>query len=277
MTPLYGSPRLAAWAGLRGLLVKDESRQLTGQLHDRAAALLVAQGKLQSRVLVSGALALPVASFAAAADVPVVGLTDDLGQAAQLSALGAHPVRLDPFLDRQEAVQQAALEGLLAADRPHPLVFEGLKTLDLEIGELLGERPPDWVVVDGSEPELVEATEAAFAQLQAAGLLESMPQVLGAEGSAGAEEAARQLARALGLGLPASGCVALAGLKLAVQTGKVAPDAVALVVVQGDAPVWTPAVSALPEAWRSVEVVRNWNSLRAAARAGARALQPGAF
>ena len=92
MTPLYGSPRLAAWAGVAGLLVKDESRQPTGRIHDRAAALLVAQAKLQSRVLVAGDLALPAAAFAAAADVPVVGLTDDAGRAAQLQSLGAHAV-----------------------------------------------------------------------------------------------------------------------------------------------------------------------------------------
>ena len=168
-------------------------------------------------------------------------------------------------------MQQAAQAGLLAGGRPHPLAFEGLKTLGLELGELLGERPPDWVVVDEAEPDLVEATLAAFAQLQSGGLLERPPRVLGVSGEAGAGEAAQQLARALGLLLPAEGCAALAGLKRAVAAGQIDPGSVALVVVQGAAP------AAGPVALRHVEVVRNWNSLRTAVRAGASALQPGAF
>ena len=39
MTPLYGSPRLAAYAGLGGLIVKDESRNPTGRLGSRGGAV----------------------------------------------------------------------------------------------------------------------------------------------------------------------------------------------------------------------------------------------
>src|SRR5690349_4158349 len=54
-TPLYDSPALAAKLGLKGLSFKDDGRNPTASLKDRASALIVARAKAEGRDLVTTA------------------------------------------------------------------------------------------------------------------------------------------------------------------------------------------------------------------------------
>jgi len=264
-TPLYGSPALARHCGVRGLFVKDESRNPTGRIADRAAAVVMAQQG--AGPFVCGALAASAAAFAASAGRALIALRTPGEPAA---GFGAHTLWLEPALDRDRALLALADDGFALADRPHPLAFEGLKTLGLELGDQLAERLPDWVALDAQVPELVEAVAEGLSQCAALGLFERAPRILAVGGSggdaqvpgdpAGCEAASRAAQRALGLPIPPSGARVLAGLAQAVREGVVSPDALALAVVQ--APTEPPGL-----AWTPGEALPNYDRLRAAARA----------
>jgi threonine synthase len=180
-------------------------------------------------------------------------------------------LRADPALDRREALLRLRAEGFSLADRPNPLVFEGLKTLGLELGDQLAERMPDWVAVDAELPEAVEAVKAAFEQLRELSAFPVCPRILAVDGEGGGdaavrtteterEEAARAATRALGLSLEADGAAGLAGLRRAVNEGRVPAEASAVVVVQGE------RARGLRRTFPEGEVVRSCEALIAAAR-----------
>jgi threonine synthase len=268
MTPLYGSPRLARRCGVRGLYVKDESRSPTGRIADRAAALLTADALTSRQTLVTSALAKSVSAFASAAGLPVLALLAPGDEAGPAQAFGARTLSLAPGMDPAQALLQLQLNGFALGDRPHPLAFEGLKTLGLEIGEQLAERLPDWVVLDARLPDLVEAVVEGLAQCAALGFFERAPRVLAVDGAGGeaqvtSDDAARQALvdparQALGLPLGAAGLGALAGLQRAVEQGVISPESLALVVVE------SPALVA-PAHLRPSLAVPDYEVLRAAA------------
>jgi len=271
MTPLYGSPRLAAYAGLGGLIVKDESRNPTGRLGDRAAALLVAFARDRSQAVVSRRLARSVASFAASAGIPSMALvaaaTRSEDEAAPLKGWGMHILQGRSF-SRAELVRLGAASGALVADLPSALVNEGLKTLGLEIGEQLAERLPEWVIIDGAEEGLPEAVLEGLAQLKDVGMIRTVPRLVIANGhtdasehiegrgalrvevtAAEAAQASLEIRRALGLPIDADGAVPLAAARSAREAGLIPSSAVALIVVQGGPHPSTGVSAELPLVW----------------------------
>ncbi|MBS2026833.1 MAG: pyridoxal-phosphate dependent enzyme [Deltaproteobacteria bacterium] len=269
LTPLYGSPRLAAACGVRGLFVKDESRNPTGRIADRAAALLVAEALSSELPLATGALGPSVAAFAASAQKPCVALLDADDDANAIAAFGAAALVLGKSLGRTETLLRLCDDGFALADFPHPLALEGLKTLGLELGDQLAERLPDWIALDGAQDGLVEAVQLGLAQCAELGLFRSPPQLLAAGGSDGGAQVsvreadcaklADEARRALGLPIPPGGARALAALQRGVRDGVVPADALALVVVE--APT-APQAKALKRRRPLSDYVR----LRAAAR-----------
>lgn len=272
VTPLYGSPRLAQLCGVRGLFVKDESREPTGRISDRAAALLVGEALQGELPLVSGPLSPGVAAFAASGNHPAIAVLAP-GEDPAVAAYGAQPILLGPGLDRRELLLRLRDDGFALADAPHPLAFEGLKTLGLELGDQLAERLPDWIVLDARVPDLVEAVAAGLSQCAELGLFGRPPRILAVNGLGGdarvdvseAEAApfADAARRALGLPITPSGAFGLAGLARAVREQWLEAESLALAVVE--APVAAPG-----GAWTPAGPVPDYESLRDAARAAAR-------
>lgn len=273
LTPLYGSPRLAQLCGVHGLFVKDESRQPTGRVADRAAALVVAEALRGELPLVTGALAPSVAAFAASAGHPAIALLagDEGGELVE--GFGAKTLRLDAALDRREMLLRLRDDGFVLADHPHPLALEGLKTLGLELGDQLAERLPDWIVLDAAQPGLVEAVELGLRQCAELGFFSQPPRILAVNGIGGdarvelagdeAKPFSAAARRMLGLPIVAEGAVGLAGLARAVRERQIEPSALALVVVE--APLWRG-----PGGSTTGAPVRDYEALREAARAAAR-------
>ncbi len=194
-TPVSGAPRLAAWAGLDGLYLKDEGRSPSGTVEDRASALASVQARQAGRKVLAvasgGAAAPSLACLCASAGqravvfAPEGAREDDLALAA---LFGAVVLRVDgPPLEARRLCAEACrmLRWFDRTPLAAPWTFEGLKTAGLEIAEQLCEAMPDWIAVADPEAEgegeLVAAVAAGLEGMRRAGLVQAVPRILAVE------------------------------------------------------------------------------------------------
>lgn len=146
-TPLLRAARLADEVGLKGLLVKDESRNPTGSFMDRGATLLLSLAK--SRYVkecaceTTGNLGASLAAYCAKAGVVsrmTVHPGTDAGKLYQMLAYGAE---VEPSGSRRPPRRP----GSLNVTAGNPYLVEGEKTTGFEIVQELGWSAPDVIVV----------------------------------------------------------------------------------------------------------------------------------
>ncbi len=195
-TPLYAAPRLARVVGVRALWVKDEGRNPTGSLKDRASALVTAVARARGERVVTtastGNAAAALAGMAAALELPAVifaPASAPPAKIAQLLAYGARVLLVQGNYD-------AAYELCLAAAREfgwycrntayNPYTAEGKKTVAFEIMDQLGGRVPDWVVVSVGDGNILTSLHRGFADWLALGWIERLPRLLGVQASGAA-------------------------------------------------------------------------------------------
>lgn len=230
MTPIYGAPRLAAWAGVSGLWLKDEGRNPTGTPVDRAAAIAAVEGTQLGgfeRAGCQGVDALAFACFAAA-----MGFEASLGFAADADPISK--ARTARFLGTEASRREAPR---FDANRTSPVLFEGYATLGLELGEQLCQRMPDWVVVPDVDGRLGEAVERGLSTMRALGFFKDLPRVLAVPLQARRDLEAATDALAALAGHPSGplGALALAALREAARDATIEPASLVCVVVDGAA------------------------------------------
>jgi threonine synthase len=195
-TPLVRLDRLGAALGVRGLYVKDESRNPTWSFKDRLATVVVsAARRLGARVLASsssGNAGAAVAAYAARAGVPCVVFTF-AGTAGpmvtQMRAYGAKVLAVRDKADRWKLLE-AGVRRLgwfptspffAPAVGSNPLGVEGYKTLAYEVVEQLGWRAPDWCVLPVCYGDALYGMWKGFEELRNAGWIRSTPRLVAAE------------------------------------------------------------------------------------------------
>ncbi|HLA67988.1 MAG TPA: threonine synthase [Acidimicrobiia bacterium] len=194
-TPLIDAPRLAATAGLGPVWVKDEGRQPTASLKDRASAMAVvkaAEAGFDTITTAStGNAAAALAGMCAAAGTrAVIFVPESAPQAkiTQLLVFGASVVLVAGTYD------QAVELSMEAADRRgwynrntgfNPYMTEGKKTVVYEICEQLGWRAPDAIAVGVGDGSIIGGLHKGLRDLLALGWIDRMPRLIGvqAEGS----------------------------------------------------------------------------------------------
>lgn len=157
VTALLRAPELARGAGVAEVHVKDETRQPSGSIKDRAAAVAVARAAAADRRAVAcastgnaaGSLAAAAAREGMTAHVFVPRGTP----AAKLGQIRAQGARLE-VVNGDYAAAHARCAELAeragwydAACATNPYLLEGKKTCGFEIAERTSARPVDWVVV----------------------------------------------------------------------------------------------------------------------------------
>lgn len=190
-TPILDAPRVASWAGVRGLLLKDEGRNPTASFKDRASAVGVARALLRkARVVACASTGNAASSLAGAA--ASVGLTAVIfvpefapePKVAQLLVFGARVVRVKGTYDQTwELCQRAcARHGWYNRNAAvNPSLVEGKKTCGLEIGEQLGAEAPEWVAVSVGDGCTIAGTWKGLREMHALGLLPRLPRMLGVQ------------------------------------------------------------------------------------------------
>jgi threonine synthase len=190
-TPLVDAPRLAAWAGVRRLLVKDEGRNPTASFKDRASAVGVARA-LSRRARVAacastGNAATSLAGAAASVGLPCVIFVPESApepKLAQLLVFGARVLRVRGSYDATwELCQRAcARHGWYNRNAAvNPSLVEGKKTAGLEIAEQCGEAVPDWVVVSVGDGCTIAGIGKGLAEMAALGFVPRVPRLLGVQ------------------------------------------------------------------------------------------------
>ncbi|WP_449066868.1 threonine synthase [Pandoraea pneumonica] len=175
------------------LWVKDDSRNPSGSLKDRATELVLAAAKWLgcTRVVAAstGNAGASLACIAASQQLPatvVVPRQTPYVKLAQIRAYGAQLHVIDGTYD--DAFDLAT--GM--ADAPevccrntgfNPFTREGKKTCAFEIAEAFEWDVPDWVVVPTGDGNILSGVAAGFLELHALGITKRVPRLLAAQAS----------------------------------------------------------------------------------------------
>ncbi|MGD2145584.1 MAG: threonine synthase [Anaerolineae bacterium] len=207
-TPLYPAPRLAHQLGLKHLWIKDDSRQPTASLKDRASAVAVVKARERDADTVTtastGNAAAALAGLCAAVDQPnviFVPRTAPQAKIAQLLAYGSTVLLVDGTYDDafELCLEAARAFGWYNRNTGYnPYMSEGKKTVILEVCEQLSLQTaksagpssrweaPDAVIVPVGDGCIIGGVHKGLRDLLALGWIDHMPRIIGvqAEGSA---------------------------------------------------------------------------------------------
>ena len=195
-TPLTPAAALARHLGVRTLFLKDDGRNATGSLKDRASSVGVVKAREKRRKIIAcastGNAASSCAGMAASMGMRSVIFLPERApepKVTQLLIFGATVFRVRGSYEQAFQLCQQACERWGWYNRNsgiNPYLVEGKKTVGLEIGEQLGWQPPDWVAVSVGDGCTIAGVWKAFREMKTLGLTERTPRMLGvqAEGAA---------------------------------------------------------------------------------------------
>ena len=202
-SPVRPAPALAKDLGLRSLLLKDDGRNPTASLKDRASAVgAVKAVEARQRVIAcasTGNAASSLAGMAASLGLQAIIFVPERApepKLAQLLIFGATVLRVrGSYADAWDLCQRACERwGWYNRNcAVNPYLVEGKKTVSLEICEQLGWRVPDWVAVSVGDGCTIAGTWKGFREMKTLGLTRRTPRLLGvqAEGAAPVTQAFR--------------------------------------------------------------------------------------
>jgi threonine synthase len=190
-TPVTSAPRLASWAGVRTLLLKDEGRNPTASFKDRASVVGVTRAMAaRARVVAcasTGNAASSLAGAAAGVGLQAVIFVPEFApepKVAQLMIFGARVLRVKGSYDETwELCQRAcARHGWYNRNAAvNPSLVEGKKTCGLEIGEQTGAEVPDWVAVSVGDGCTIAGIWKGLHDMHALGFIPRVPRMLGVQ------------------------------------------------------------------------------------------------
>jgi len=190
-TPLVDAPGLARQFDVRRVVVKDEARNLSGSLKDRATAVGVMLALAARRPAIAcastGNAAASTATLAAAAGVPAVVLIPTrtaAGKLSQLRACGAVICQVDASYDKVWELCSALADRAGWLNRNcavNPYLVEGKKTAGLELAEQLGDEITDWVAVGVGDGCTLAGIARGLIEAHRVGLIPRRPRLLGVQ------------------------------------------------------------------------------------------------
>ena len=203
-TPMYEAPKIARRLGVAGMFVKDEGRNPSASMKDRATAVALAHaasiGCNTVAAASTGNAAASLSTLAASMGmraVIFVPRTAPAPKVAQMLLTGASVVMVDGNYDQAfdlcaEAVRRFGWYSRNTAT--NPFLAEGKKTCSIEIAEYFQFVPPDVIAVGVGDGCVFGAQHKAFVDLLATGLVKTMPRLVGVQ-AAGADPLARAFAK----------------------------------------------------------------------------------
>lgn len=190
-TPLTPAAALARHLGVRTLWLKDDGRNATGSLKDRASSVGVVKAREKRRKIIAcastGNAASSCAGMAASMGMRSAIFLPERApepKVTQLLIFGATVFRVRGSYEQAFQLCQQACERWGWYNRNsgiNPYLVEGKKTVGLEIGEQLGWQPPDWVAVSVGDGCTIAGVWKAFREMKILGLTERTPRMLGVQ------------------------------------------------------------------------------------------------
>mgnify|MGYP005837380897 CR=1 FL=1 len=195
-TPLYPANRLAEQLGLRQLWIKDDGRNPTASLKDRASAMVVVHAQAIGVTTVATASTGNAAAALAGVCAATLGVeatifvpaTAPEAKIAQLLVYGARVLLVEGTYDDAFDLCWDACEEFSWYNRStgiNPFTTEGKKTVSFELAEQLGWQVPDVVVVSVGDGSIIGGVHKGFLDMLSMGWVERVPRLIGvqAEGS----------------------------------------------------------------------------------------------
>jgi threonine synthase len=192
-TPVLDLARLARELGVAQFLVKDDGRNPTASLKDRASAVGVVhaleRGATTIAAASTGNAATSLAGHAALAGIrAMIFVPKDTSapKLAQSLCFNASVFAVDGNYDEAYQLCSAACERFGWYNRNsaiNPVLVEGKKTCGLEIAEQCATRGgvPDWVAVGVGDGCTIAGIAKGFAEMHALGIIDHIPRMLGVQ------------------------------------------------------------------------------------------------
>ena len=188
-TPMYDAAPLATKLGLAKVWVKDEGRQPTASLKDRASAMAVVKAQeLGAEVVTTASTGNAAAALAGVAasvgqdNVIFVPASAPEAKIAQLLAYGSTVALVNGnYGDAFDLCMEASAEyGWYNRNTGYnPFMTEGKKTAGLEILEDLGWEAPDAIFVSVGDGSIIGGVHKAMKDAFALGWIERLPRIFG--------------------------------------------------------------------------------------------------
>ena len=186
-TPLYQASRLGKGAGLHNLYLKDDSRNPSASLKDRASAVVIRRAIETGAEIISvastGNAGSSLACLAAAHGLQCVIFVPESAPAAKLTqalSFGAKVLAVRGNYDDAFDLCLAASKEFGWFNRStgfNPFTREGKKTCAFEIWEDLGGRVPDRIVVPTGDGNILSGMWKGWCDLKAVGLIAHLPKI----------------------------------------------------------------------------------------------------
>jgi threonine synthase len=190
-TPLYRCDPLAAAYGVKEVHVKDDGRNPTGSLKDRASAVGVAKALDFKRSVVAcastGNAASSLSGFSAVAGLKSFIFVPEQAPAAKVTQLlvyGATVVLVKGDYADAFDLATAAIDKYGWYNRNcaiNPYLVEGKKTCAMEIAEQLDWDVPDRVFISVGDGCCIGGLYKGFGDLKELGLIERLPKIVGVQ------------------------------------------------------------------------------------------------
>ena len=195
-TPLTLAPALARHIGVRSLYLKDDGRNASGSLKDRASSIGAVLAREKGAKIIAcastGNAASSCAGMAASLGLRSVIFVPERApepKVTQLLIFGATVLRVRGSYEEAFQLCQRSCEKWGWYNRNsgiNPYLVEGKKTAGLEIAEQLAWSPPDWVAVSVGDGCTVAGVWKAFRELKLLGMIERTPRILGVQAAGAA-------------------------------------------------------------------------------------------
>ncbi len=228
-TPLYPVNRLRAYLGMKDLWLKDDTRNPSASLKDRASiiAVILAEGRTVACAS-TGNAASSLAVQAASVGLPCyifVPYNAPRAKVVQLLMCGAKVFAVQGSYDDAFDLCIEACNTFGWYNRNtgyNPYLVEGKKTVGLEIAEQLRWQVPDSILVPTGDGCIISGVYRGFEDLHHLGMIDRLPRVIAvqAEGSPAIVRAlegdgivrpypAQTIADGISVGLPRNGAMAV--------------------------------------------------------------------
>ena len=190
-TPLYRSRGLEGRLGVGPIYLKDETRQPSASLKDRASSVVVARGLEEGAKVISaastgnaGASLACMGASTGATTVIFVPRTAPRAKVAQLQTFGAHVLLIDGSYDTcfDLCAQISRTHGWYnRSTGVNPVTREGKKTCAFEIALDLKFEVPDLVMVSVGDGNILSGLGKGFVELKQLELIDRVPKLIGVQ------------------------------------------------------------------------------------------------
>jgi threonine synthase len=187
-TPLYEAKRIREYLEVDSLWIKDDGRNPTASLKDRASAIAVVKAQeLELNTLTCASTGNAASSLAGASaslglkNYIFVPKTAPKAKIAQLLVFGATVFAVNGTYDEAFDLSIEATENFGWYNRNtayNPYMVEGKKTVSLEIAEQLNFDVPDYIFVPVGDGCIISGANKGFYDLFNLGFIDKMPKLV---------------------------------------------------------------------------------------------------